>query len=136
LHVTIDHIPTSKRLIKTVTFFHPTVLAYKYIFEKVNGYTVSKRTVFGQDYDLWFKFYAAGFVGHNINKSLYKYRINKISSKNKIRFVIKNEINLFFTKCRGFKLLRFPHYAYFLAINYHIYSLSIALWLSLKGRSR
>ena len=52
-------------------FLHASIMTYKYVYDKVNGYTVAERTRRAQDWDLWFKFYAAGFNGDNIEEALY-----------------------------------------------------------------
>lgn len=55
-------------------FFHATILARREIFDRIGNYTVAWRTQRGQDADLWFKFFAAGFVGHNLPEPLYRVR--------------------------------------------------------------
>lgn len=55
-------------------FFHATILARRHVFDQVGGYTVSWRTERGQDLDLWYKFFAANLVGHNLSEPLYRMR--------------------------------------------------------------
>lgn len=55
-------------------FFHATIMARRVVFDRVDNYTVAWRTQRGQDADLWFKFFAAGFVGRNLPEPLYKVR--------------------------------------------------------------
>lgn len=88
-----------------VTFQHATIMTYKYVFDKLNGYTVSKRTMRSQDYDLWFKFYAEGFHGDNIMEPLYLVKEDIGAIK---RRTFNNRLNIFRTTCYGFKLLGFP----------------------------
>lgn len=38
-------------------FSHASIMTYKSVYDKLGGYTVSKRTVRSQDYDLWFRFF-------------------------------------------------------------------------------
>lgn len=52
-------------------FLHASILTYKYVYDKINGYTDLERTRRCEDWDLWFKFYAAGFNGDNIEEPLY-----------------------------------------------------------------
>lgn len=54
-----------------IPFFHATILTYRYVYDRVNGYTVSERTRRAEDQDLWYKFFAAGFQGANLQEALY-----------------------------------------------------------------
>lgn len=86
-------------------FHHATILTYKYVYDRVGGYTVSSRTVRGQDYDLWFKFYYAGFQGYNLKEPLYLVR----EDSNAIRRRNANvRINVIKTTIVGFKMLNYP----------------------------
>lgn len=51
---------------KTIPFNHATILTYKYVYDTLEGYVVAPRTVRGQDYDLWFRFFHQGFAGDNL----------------------------------------------------------------------
>lgn len=86
-------------------FSHPTIMTYKSVYDALGGYTVSDRTVRGQDYDLWFRFYANGYKGYNIQEPLYRFRedINAIK-----RRTVKGRINNYRTTIIGFKLLKYP----------------------------
>lgn len=87
------------------TFFHATLLTYKCVYDKLGGYTVAKRTNRGQDYDLWFRFYAEGFNGHNMQEPLYLVREDMNAVK---RRTFKMRWEVFQTTKYGFKLLGFP----------------------------
>ena len=50
------------------------LLMRKTAFDQLGGYSVLKRTERGQDYDLWFRFFAAGFSGYNLQEPLYRVR--------------------------------------------------------------
>ena len=86
-------------------FFHATILTYKRVYDKLGGYTVSKRTTRAQDYDLWFRFYFAGFKGKNLPEVLYYVRENSSAIK---RRTFKSRWNSFKTTVIGFKLLNYP----------------------------
>src|SRR5690606_4999852 len=47
------------------------------VLKEVQGYTVDKRLVRGQDYYLWYKIYKAGYKGFNLQEHLYKMRDDK-----------------------------------------------------------
>lgn len=86
-------------------FNHATIMTYKRVYDLLGGYTVSDRTVRGQDLDLWFRFYAQGFRGDNINEPLYQVREDFAAFK---RRTFKVRWNSFKTTCIGYKLLGFP----------------------------
>jgi glycosyltransferase EpsE len=44
------------------------------VMKEVEGYTVNKYLVRGQDYYLWYKIYKAGYKGYNLQEYLYKMR--------------------------------------------------------------
>lgn len=86
-------------------FYHATIMAHRYMYDKLNGYTVSDRTQRGQDYDLWFRFYHAGFSGNNINEPLYLVRENADAIK---RRTAKGRLRAYRTMVYGYKLLGYP----------------------------
>ena len=95
-----------KYILKTaVPYFHATIMMRRAVMEKIGGYTVEKRTERGQDLDLWFKFYANGFVGANLEESLYKVREDRDAIK---RRKLKYDICFVKTRLIGFKMLKFP----------------------------
>lgn len=62
--------PTAANLRDGTPFAHGTVMMRAEVFKEL-GYLVSKRTVRGQDYDLWFRFFASGHTGANLMEPLY-----------------------------------------------------------------
>lgn len=66
--------PDKRILLKDTPFAHPTIMMRKEIYDDLNGYTVSNKTMRAEDLDLWFRFYAAGYQGYNIQEPLYKYQ--------------------------------------------------------------
>ncbi len=88
-----------------VAFNHATIMTYKYVYDKCDGYTVSKRTVRAQDFDLWFRFFYHGFKGVNLQEPLYLMREDLNAVK---RRTFKVRFNAYRTKMLGFKLLGYP----------------------------
>ena len=99
--------PDRNYMKKTVPFNHATIMTYRYVYEKLGGYTVAPRTVRGQDYDLWFRFYYENFNGYNMQEALYLVREDMNAIK---RRTFKVRWSTFQTTCYGFKLLGFPKY--------------------------
>lgn len=122
--IEMDSVPSKYQLIKKVTFIHATIMTYKTVFDSVGGYTVKPRTNAGQDYDLYFKFFAEGFSGHNIKESLYEYRKYKtIPISVGIFEFIKHNFTMFQTKWIGFRRLKFPKHFYVFALGMLVYSI-------------
>lgn len=104
INYSIDN-PDYYTLRRAVPYHHATILTYKYVYDKLNGYTVSPRTVRGQDYDLWFRFYHEGFTGNNLREPLYLVREDANAIR---RRKIKYRINGIKTTLYGFRLLGYP----------------------------
>ena len=90
-------------------FNHATILAYKYVYDKLNGYTVLPRTVRGQDRDLWFRFIKAGFKGANMPEALYMVREDQEAIK---RRTIKDYWISYQNTIFGYHLLHYPWHWY------------------------
>ncbi|MCL2695604.1 MAG: glycosyltransferase [Clostridiales bacterium] len=66
--------PDRFSLYKYTPFCHATILTYKRVYAALGGYTVLPRTARTEDYDLWARFFHAGFTGVNIPEALYLVR--------------------------------------------------------------
>lgn len=104
-----NEIPKAKDLVKGTQFCHPTCLIRVSAFRAVGGYTVNKRTLRAEDYHLWLKMYKNGFVGFNLQESLYKMRDNRDSAK---RRTYKSRINEAYVKYLIVKELNLPKWNY------------------------
>lgn len=70
-------VPTSKDFLSGLPFCHAATMFKKSCILAVGGYRVSDETRCGQDYDLFFRLFAAGFIGINIQPYLYGYRVDR-----------------------------------------------------------
>lgn len=86
-------------------FCHATILTYKRVYDTLKGYTVAERTNRAQDYDLWFRFFAAGFTGYNLQEPLYLVREDMNAIR---RRTFRVRWNAFKTTRYGYALLGFP----------------------------
>ncbi len=86
-------------------FAHASIMTYTHVYRETGGYTVSARTMRTQDYDLWFRFYAKGFRGANLQEALYFYREDANAY---LRRKPKLYLWATVTRFKGFRLLRFP----------------------------
>ena len=95
-------------------FSHASIMTYTEVYKKVGGYIVSPRTMRSQDYDLWFRFYAKGFQGANLQEALYFVREDEYAF---LRRKAKLYLWVVVTRWKGFRSLHYP-------IHYYIYVLS------------
>ncbi len=107
--VDIEEYPDKYTIIKQSPFNHATILTYKYVYDQLEGYTVEKRTERGQDYDLWFKFFAKGFQGYNIQEPLYLVKEDLGAIK---RRTAKSRLLILQTTKIGYKMLGFSRWQY------------------------
>ena len=64
---------TKEDIISGHIFTHPTVMIRKEALKNIGGYTVSPRTMRGQDFDLWCKMYANNYIGYVLEDVLFDY---------------------------------------------------------------
>lgn len=107
-------IPNKFDLIQSVPHIHPTIMMRKLAYDELGGYVVSKITKRGQDMDLWFRFYANGYKGYNMQEPLLKYHesINdyKKRSWSVAIMAVKRRYN-------GYRLLKLPAITYIYALK-------------------
>lgn len=107
--LTVKQQPDKNDFVKGPPFAHAPVLIRKEVLEKVGGYTVDEKLLRVEDYHLWFKIYAQGYIGYNINQVLYKMRDDKDAYK---RRNFRNRINEARVRWIGYRMLKLPIYKY------------------------
>lgn len=107
--------PKAKDMVKDVPFYHPTIMMRKEVYDQLGGYTEAKRTIKGQDADLWFRFYANGYIGYNLQKPVLKYHESIDDYKKKRNYTTAWGMTQ--TRFIGFKLNKFPFYLYLLTLK-------------------
>lgn len=90
-------------------FTHGTIMVRRETFDRIGNYTVVWRTQRGQDADLWFKIFAAGFVGHNLPEPLYKVREDAAAIRRRTPLV---RLRSFLTYVKGARSLGYGPSAY------------------------
>lgn len=88
-----------------VPFVHATVMMRQQAYKALGGYTVSPRTVRGQDKDLWFRFFHAGYIGANLTEPLYLVREDFAAIR---RRTFRARWNSYRTTLIGYRLLGYP----------------------------
>ena len=107
--------PQVKDFPTTVPMFcHAPCMIRKEAFLDVEGYTEDKRLLRVEDYHLWFKLYAKGYRGCNIQEPLYKMRDDRNALHRRTASARLNGIYATFV---GFKLVRLPIWMYIYAIK-------------------
>lgn len=90
-------------------FCHAACMIRTSAFKEVGGYTVDPRLLRVEDVHLWFKLYAAGYKGANIDEVLYKMRDDRNASS---RRTLRNRLNFGHAMSNGFRMLHMPWYKY------------------------
>lgn len=99
--------PTKFDLPKGAPFAHATVLLRNEVMEKLNGYCISSHTLRTEDVDLWYRFFANGFVGANIPEPLYYVRMDEAAYKRrKIKYMFHASYIIWY----GCDLVNLPWY--------------------------
>ena len=107
----VEERPTINSFLWTNPFAHPTVMFDAVALKSLGGYRVSKETRRCEDYDLFMRMYAKGYIGYNIQNNLYKYKI--INGNEKYR-PMKYRIDEAIVRWKGYKQLNlFPKGIFF-----------------------
>ena len=97
--------PTNLDFAKRPPFAHAASMVRKEAFDAVHGYTVDKRLLLVEDYDLWILMYEAGYRGANLLEPLYFVRDDKNAHS---RRKFKYRFNEMYVRYLGFKKLKQP----------------------------
>ena len=102
----------------TPFFCHAASVIRKEAFDTVHGYTEDPRFLRVEDCNLWFRIYAAGYIGANLTEPLYKMRDDRNATH---RRTFRARMNGCYVLYDGFKMLNMPWYEYrFVLKNYII----------------
>lgn len=110
-------------------FCHAACMIRKEAFLDVQGYTEDKRLLRVEDYHLWYKLYAKGYRGYNIQEALYSMRDDR---KALHRRTASARFNGIYATFLGFKMIHLPAWMYIYAIKnavIEIIKLLIPEWL-------
>jgi glycosyltransferase EpsE len=104
----LDKQPTKYDLAKGAQFCHATAMFRSEVLKDVL-YKESWYTRRGQDYDLWMRLYAKGFVGYNLSDVLYKVREDKNTySRRKYKYRLQEV----FMRYKGYCAMKLPFWFY------------------------
>lgn len=97
--------PRPKDFIYGTPFCHAPCMVRTEAYKAVNGYSVNTKTLRAEDYNLWFRLYAVGYRGHNLQEPLYKMR-DDINAYHRRKF--KYALNESYVRLSGYKMLNLP----------------------------
>ena len=83
--------PAAEDYLRFSPFIHPSVMYRAEVFETMKGYQVSEETLRCEDYEIFMRFFQAGYKGYNIQENLFQYRENKASFQRRSFKARKNE---------------------------------------------
>lgn len=63
--------PTINKKMNLNVFSHASIMTYKRVYDKLNGYSLDPTVLRVEDVDLWSRFLATGFKGYNMPDELY-----------------------------------------------------------------
>lgn len=101
--------PQNNDFIDGTPFCHAPAMVRREAYMKVGGYTVDKKLLRVEDYDLWVKMYALRYRGMNLSEPLYTMRDDRNAYA---RRKFKYRINEFHVRIKAAKMLKLPFKAY------------------------
>lgn len=101
----VPQFPTKIDFLWNSPFINPTVMFKKSVLKTINGYNTSKMVNRVEDYELFFRLYANGYEGYNIQKNLFNYRIEIEKEKRRKYRSIKDRFHEAYVRARGYKEL-------------------------------
>lgn len=101
--------PTKYDFVSGTPFCHAPCMVRKIAMDEVGGYTENEKLLRVEDYHLWFKMYAAGYKGANLQEPLYKMRDDRHALA---RRTFKSRLNEAYVKFIGFRMLHMPFWYY------------------------
>ena len=98
-------------------FCHAPCMVRTIAYKKVGGYTVDKKLLRYEDYNLWTKMYAEGFRGYNLNECLYAMRDDRNAAK---RRSFKTRLNGIYAHFVAYKILHLSTWSF---LKYCVFSI-------------
>lgn len=109
--------PKKADIIYGPPFCHAPCMVRTTAYKAVGGYTVDKRLLRYEDYNLWTKMYEAGFRGYNLGEPLYAMRDDRNAAK---RRSLKARLNGIYAHYVAYRKLRLSAIGF---AKYSIYAL-------------
>lgn len=95
---------------------HAPCMIRRKAYVEVGGYTIHKRLLRFEDCNLWYKLYAAGYRGYNLQEPLYKMRDDRNAYQ---RRTASSRLRAVYVQWIGFRMIHMPlRYYPYLAIEF------------------
>ncbi|MEA4831267.1 MAG: glycosyltransferase [Oscillospiraceae bacterium] len=107
-------IPDKKCLVTRNPFAHATIMCRRNVYSVLKGYSIETYAERCEDMELWFRFFAHGFKGYNLQLPLYKVRETAADYK---RRKLKYGFGASKVLIKGYRLLGYPLYLYPFALK-------------------
>lgn len=101
--------PTKYDFVKGTPFCHAPCMIRTDAIKSVNGYSTNPKTLRAEDYNLWFRLYAKGYLGYNLQIPYYRMRDDMNAYK---RRKFKFALNEAYVRLTGYKMLKLPLKSY------------------------
>lgn len=106
IYRTINHVANPKKedWVKKSQFCHAGCMLKASVLRELNGYSELSTRNRVEDYDLWIRMYARGYVGYNLQEALYDMRddrnaLHRRTLQNRI-----NEVRVKYSACKNLKM--------------------------------
>lgn len=107
--------PTKRDFIKhSPVFCHAPCMIRREAYLDVKGYTEDDRMLRFEDVNLWYKLYAKGYIGYNLQEPLYKMRDDLAATR---RRSLRSRMNGVYVTYVGFQLFDYPWYMYIYVVE-------------------
>lgn len=99
--------PGKNDFIAGTPFCHAPCMVRTEAYKAVDGYSVDNKLLRAEDYHLWFKMYAKGYKGYNLEEPLYKMRDDRNAVARRTWRYRWNEL---YVRYIGYRMLSIPMY--------------------------
>lgn len=106
--------PLAEDFLQGTPFCHAPCMMRSQAYRAAGGYGSEPWLIRAEDYYLWFKFYALGYRGLNLQEPLYAMRDDRSAKR---RRTLRSRINETKVRWKGFGLLGFPLWKRFWAVR-------------------
>ena len=121
--------PVPKDMLYYNCFSHATIMTYKRVYDALGGYSLLPYVERCEDFDLWSRFFEAGFTGYNIRDELYVVYDDDNAIR---RRTWQNRVNAAKTASAAFKRLDLHGFACFEKSYLHILKFFVPMGLYQK----
>ena len=95
-------------------FCHAPCMVRAEAYRAAGGYSTDSRTLRAEDYNLWFRLYALGYKGHNLQEPYYKMR-DDVNAYHRRKF--RYALNEAYVRFMGYRMLHLPAWIYLYALR-------------------